>query len=434
VRSDKGEVIRPSYDVHPHQVSARIIDVETAQLVGLGVIDQDIQNGTAMSAAITNAVMKMLETMTDQVNPNLPKRAVYVQGRGNRRLGGNQSENALYSYTLEALFTRSRYNGDFVVVERSEAFTAQIDREQRKQRSGAIADDEISCLGRQYGIAEICIASIEFVMGTYNINARLVNVERASVVNASQLRHFKSEKSKAGNLMHLRNIAVQTVEDMIPRRITEAEIEEDRRIEAEREKMTRTAWMTGAVLVFGGGASWNMNDIDPNYFKSAGGQWNPINGEFYRQHIKFFRFGGNLEFGGIGYDKDLVKSIYPDVISDSTLALMCKINAFARLYPVDFLFLSGGAGWSWYSISSKNASSDKINIVNISTPIFPVGGGIVLGLGGLNSEWRNMSVAVETLYNIVPFKDRTAAYMSINAGFKMNIRITEDKKHVRELI
>jgi len=426
-RDSQGKVIREGYNVHPHQVSARIIDVETAQLVGLGVIDQDIQNGAAMSAAIANAVVKMLETMSDKMPPILTKRAVYVQGGGRR----DQSANALYTYTLEALFTRSRYNGDFVVVERSEAFTRQIDREQIKQRSGSVADDEISRLGRQYGIQEILIASIEPVMGTYNISARLVNVERASVVNASKLRHLKNENSRAGNLMHLRNIAVQTVEDMIPRRLTEAEIEEDMRRKAQREKVTRTAWMTGATVLVGGGVSWDMNDIDPHYIKSVGGQWNILNLEFYRQHLKFVRIGMSLNLGGFVANNGEIEKAYPNINHDSTTTFFWGINGFLRLYPVEYLFLSGGAGFGEWKVSSKNVEADRIGgIVDISTPIFPVGGGIFIGKGGDGGG----GVAVEALYNIVPFKGRTAAYMSINAGIKINVRITEDKEHIREMI
>jgi len=422
-RDSQGKVIREGYNVHPHQVSARIIDVETAQLVGLGVIDQDIQSGAAMSAAIAGAVVKMLETMSDNVNPALTKRAIYVQGGGRR----NHNANILYTYMLEALFTRSRYNGDFVVVERSEAFTRQIDREQIKQRSGAIADNEISRLGKQYGITEICIASIEPVMGTYNINARLVNVERASVVNASILRHMKDDNSKSGNLINLRNIAVQTVEDMIPRQLTKAEIEDEKRKQAEREKVARTAWMLGGTILTGGGISLDMDDIDPNYFKSIGYQWNLLNLEFYRQHLKFVRFGMSLNLGGVTKNKDVIKSEYPDIVYDSTESFVWGLNGFLRLYPIDYLFLSGGAGYGGFSMWSQNVSSERISVSKISTPIFPVGGGIFIGT-------KESGVAVEALYNIVPFKGRTAAYISINAGLKLNVRITEDKVYVREMI
>lgn len=417
--------VRKSFHVRPYQVSARIIDVETAQLVGLGVVDQDIQDGRAMSAAITKAVEKMLETMPAKTDSNLPKKAVYVQGE--RSL----SRNALYTYTLEALFTRSRYNGDFAVVERSEAFTRQIDREQSKQHSGSVSDSEISRMGKQYGISEICIASIEPVMGTYNINARLVNVEKASVVNASKLRHLKDERSEDGSLDKLRDIAISMVEDMIPRKVSQAELEEAEKAEAERAEITRTAWMAGGTMA--GGATLNMNEIEPNYFKSLGYE-GALSAEFFKQNLKFFRFGLNADFGYITIDKDAIRRIQPDVAPNISRNISLKMGVFARLYPVDFLFLSGGAGYYRFipqverpkpgTTSLRDPEMEKIDLVSISAPVFPVGGGIVLG----------DFVVVEALYNIVPFQGRTAKYMSIHAGIRYYLRITEDKEYVREKI
>jgi len=430
--NSQGQMISQGYSVHPHQVSARIIDVETAQLVGLGVIDQDIQNGPDMSTAITKAVEKMLETMQTQVDYNLPKRAVYVQG-GRRDVS---STNALYTYTLEALFTRSRYNGDFVVVERSEAFTRQIDREQGKQHGGSVADGEISRMGKQYGIAEICIASIEPVMGTYNINARLVNVERASVVNASELRHLPIDNSPAGNLSNLRKISVQMVEDMIPRKITEAEIEEEKRVNAEREETARTAWMLGIVPLLGGGASLGLSDIEPKYFKSsASAQWNPINIEFYKRNLSFIRFGATMDIGNIPIDKDAIIRDNPNVSTDSSIETThFKINGYVRLYPVDFLFLSGGVGYDSYTVTAqapKSGSSselEKVDVVKISTPVFPVGGGIFLGTS--DETGFGAGLIIEVLYNM----GHTTPYISFNVGLKANFRITKEKKYVREIM
>ncbi|MDR2583430.1 MAG: hypothetical protein LBC75_08125 [Fibromonadaceae bacterium] len=422
----QGRMIRQSYSRHPHQVSARIIDVETAQLVGLGVVTEDVNDGPSMSAAITKALEKMMETISVQTNPGLPKKAVYVQGSWRN----NQSANALYTYTLEALFTRSRYNGDFVVVERSEAFTRQIDRELGKQHSGSVADSEISRMGKQYGIAEICIASIESVMGTYNINARLVNVEKSSVTNASKLRHLKEGSAEAR--LELRNIAIDMVEDMIPRKITAAELEEEQRIEAKKAEEKRTAPIIGFGV--GGGVSLNMNDIDPDYFKSLGGQFN-LYLELSRQDIKFFRYGLNLDLGGLSVNRDEVRKNKPGVLTnDSNMTTgVTKINAFVSLYPADFLYLSGGAGWGFFSISSKEPKlgSDKlkeVDVSKISAPIFPIGGGIVLG-----SEEIGVAFVLEALYNIIPFKGRTAAYMSYNLRGIVYGRQVEEKK-VREKI
>jgi hypothetical protein len=156
-------------------------------------------------------------------------------------------------------------------------------------------------------------------------------------------------------------------------------------------------WLFGFGI--GGGVSLNMNDLDPNYFKSWRGQFNTTFG----RKLNFFGLGFNLDYSvGGGADRDAIRREYPDIGSISDYNI--KINTFAKLSPVNFLFLSGGVGWAWFGVSS-----DNIYIVDISTPIFPVGGGMCL-----ESEGECLFV-IETLYNIVPFKGRTAAYISINA-------------------
>ena len=73
----QGNRISAGYHVHLYQVSARIIDVETAEVVALSVIDANIQSGSDMSAAVSNAVTEMLKTVSsNKANKNMPKIAV----------------------------------------------------------------------------------------------------------------------------------------------------------------------------------------------------------------------------------------------------------------------------------------------------------------------------------------------------------------------
>jgi hypothetical protein len=191
------------------------------------------------------------------------------------------------------------------------------------------------------------------------------------------------------------------------------EEEEERKMEAKREEAARTAKIAGITI--GGGVSMNMNDIDPNYFKSTGGQFN-INAESYQRNSKFLRFGMNLDFGAFGVERDEIRRNKPDFVIDSIQTLNMRINAFARLYPVELLFLTGGVGWGLYKIDG---------IVQVSTPVFPVGGGICLcysGEGGNGDGLVGFGLVLEGLYNMVPFQGRTASYMSINGGFKLYYR------------
>jgi hypothetical protein len=196
--------------------------------------------------------------------------------------------------------------------------------------------------------------------------------------------------------------------------------------QAEKHEADRTAWMVGLGGLFSGGVSLNMNNIEPNYFKSLSGQWNPLNLEFYKQNLKFIRFGASLEWGWVSIDWDAVREMQPDVSIDNIYTSHFKINTFVRLYPANFLFLSGGVGWDYFSVKAKgtkpgNTKREDIDVVIISTPIFPVGGGICLCISPDNKGVGG-GVVIEGLYNIVPFKGRTAAYMSINAGLKVQSR------------
>jgi len=213
--------------------------------------------------------------------------------------------------------------------------------------------------------------------------------------------------------------------------VNETKSSTDATVRAEKEEVIWTAWMVGVVALLGASVSLNLNDVDPNYFKSSGFQWNPLNIEFYKRNLRFFRFGMNLGFGAISVDEDAVRKMQPNVLIDSMETHHFKINAFARLYPANFLFLSGGVGLDYFGIMAKGikpgtADLTDIAVVNIFTPIFPIGGGMFLNFSSdKNSE---SGLVIEALYNIVPFKGRTAAYISINAGYRINFGIRQPTK------
>jgi hypothetical protein len=108
---------------------------------------------------------------------------------------------------------------------------------------------------------------------------------------------------------------------------------------------------------------------------------------------------------------------------------------------VELLFLTGGVGWGWYGFSVDEPKSDnpskneRVDIVKVSTPIFMAGGGICLCIDdGKGDGLVGIGLVLEGLYNIVPLKGRTASYMSINGGLKLYFRMTEEKKHVKQMI
>jgi len=113
----------------------------------------------------------------------LSKIAVYVTGDVQ-----NNEKEALGTRMLASLVNSGRY----IAIERTNAFLAEIDKEQIRQRSGAIDDSQISRLGRQFGVEFVCIAAITPAFGEFQVSARIVDVETAQVVfigeSASQLK------------------------------------------------------------------------------------------------------------------------------------------------------------------------------------------------------------------------------------------------------
>jgi len=202
----------------------------------------------------------------------------------------------------------------------------------------------------------------------------------------------------------------------------EQERQEQNRMRAASEETMRTAWMIGLGGILAAGAVFDMENIDP-YLNSVQYLWPAIDIEFYKRNLKFFRFGFNFGFGSGSIDKDAVERDYP--YADHIFAMHFHINTFARLYPVDFLYLSGGVGWfHWYSagFASKKKDDDKTeNNKIISTPVFPIGGGICLGSFGDDDTFAG--IFIEGLYNIVPSK---GGYISISIGMKGNFKNNKD--------
>jgi len=129
----------------------------------------------------------------------LPRIAVYVTGdvleNENRALGTRM---------LASLINSGRYRG----VERSNTFLAEIEKEQVTQRSGSVDDNQISALGKRFGVRYICIADIIPAFGSFQISARIIDVETAEVVFIGEA--FSSLKS-ANDLTQVSDEIVKTM-------------------------------------------------------------------------------------------------------------------------------------------------------------------------------------------------------------------------------
>ena len=83
-----------------------------------------------------------------------------------------------------AAFTNS---GRYVAIERTNGFLAQLGKEQKYQRTGAVDDSDISRLGKQFGVQYVCVADVSDVFGEKFISTRLIDVETAEIVNSHEV-------------------------------------------------------------------------------------------------------------------------------------------------------------------------------------------------------------------------------------------------------
>jgi len=180
------------------------------------------------------------------VAQELPRIAVYVTGNV-----GDDEKKALGTRMLATLVNSGRYKG----IERSNSFLAEIEKEQVKQRSGAIDDSQISELGRQFGVKFVCIADITPAFGAFQVSARIVNVETAEV------EHIGESASPLKTMDDLAQVSNQVVRNMFgeqPAPKSEPTAVSPAKPEPKPKTEIRLSAGGGAFFAgdFGGGVQW----------------------------------------------------------------------------------------------------------------------------------------------------------------------------------
>jgi len=102
------------------------------------------------------------------------KIAVYVTATENVEIG---TKKIIGSKLVSAIVSNKEYSA----VERTSEFLTELSKEQGYQRSGNVDDNQISELGRQFGVNVVCVADITLYQSSYYIQARLIDVESATV-------------------------------------------------------------------------------------------------------------------------------------------------------------------------------------------------------------------------------------------------------------
>lgn len=163
------------------------------------------------------------------------KVAVYVTGQesGINKVLGDQ---------LVAAFAKS---GKYIAIERTSSFLAELGKEQNYQRTGAVDDNELSRLGKQFGVQLVCVADVSDVFGEKYISTRLIDVESAEVVNTS------NATSKLESMPELLKVTEGLAKELTAKTVQElaAEAAEEQKKNEETEQMLLNGFTNGYILI-----------------------------------------------------------------------------------------------------------------------------------------------------------------------------------------
>ena len=94
------------------------------------------------------------------------KVAVYVTGQ----------QSGITKVLGDQLVSSFANDGKYIAIERTTSFLSELSKEQGYQRTGAVDDNELSRLGKQFGVQLVCVAEIPEVFGENYVSARLIDV------------------------------------------------------------------------------------------------------------------------------------------------------------------------------------------------------------------------------------------------------------------
>ncbi len=190
-------------------ITARIIDAESAEVVATGSSNGSITNPKALVGAMNGLSESLLKTLDYNKSASAKKVAVYVSRTGNRDV------DIILGDQLVAGFARS---GKYLAIERTNSFLAQLSKEQGYQQSGAVDDEDLIRLAKQFGVQYVCAAKTTAWGGSYFISARLINVSTAEIVNS-----YNAEDKQLGNSQNVVAVASEMAEKLSGNTIKEEE-------------------------------------------------------------------------------------------------------------------------------------------------------------------------------------------------------------------
>ena len=153
-------------------ITSRILDVTSAEVIGSCSSNGSIADGATLMSALDDLSRNLSNALDYSKNENTQKVAVYVSKTGNKDV------DVILGDQLVAGFSRS---GDYIAVERTNAFLKQIQKETGYQQSGAVDDEDLIRLGEKFGVQYVCVTKTIPWGGSYFISSRLIDVKTSEV-------------------------------------------------------------------------------------------------------------------------------------------------------------------------------------------------------------------------------------------------------------
>ena len=188
-------------------ISTRMIDVERAEVIATSSAHGEVNNNPQLLSLLNTLSEGLIRAFEQSKVADAKKVAVYVTRTGNADI------DIILGDQLVAGFAQS---GRYLAIERTQDFLDQITKEKGYQEQGAVDDEELMRIGKQFGVQYVCVANTSMLFGDYYIATRLLDVERGEVVNS-----YKKDAIQLGSSQQVVSVAQEIASKLSDKTIAE---------------------------------------------------------------------------------------------------------------------------------------------------------------------------------------------------------------------
>ncbi len=135
-----------------------------------------MKNTLLLLILLSCPVLTMGQNARTASSDNPTKVAVYV----------DDEQIGLADFVSAAMVDAFVHNSGYIALERTDSFLKAINKEHEYQRTGMTDDEQIARLGKQFGTKYVCVVKIGTLVDKYFMQARLLDVETAGIINTTK--------------------------------------------------------------------------------------------------------------------------------------------------------------------------------------------------------------------------------------------------------